>query len=169
LNDFYAVPIGIKLIGDDAWESGLAAAAHFGAMRDGVDSAVGVDREVDAGRQRTFESDVGNAVGSAGRRSCGESFGWKVASGEDEGARAHHAAQKVAPRITGLRVPGLGFAILRWTCGHVFDGDHETLRLFGDFQSFMVTLFRISANWRRAAECTPGRRVSIQLKKRPQR
>src|SRR4030095_6804514 len=82
LHDFYAIPVGVQFVGDDAGKSSLAAAAHFGAMSDGVDSAVSVDREIDARRERTCERDVGDAMGSAG--SCaGESFGGEGGGGED--------------------------------------------------------------------------------------
>src|ERR1041384_5996729 len=37
LADFHAVPVGVEFVGDDAGKSGLGAAAHFGAVGDGVD------------------------------------------------------------------------------------------------------------------------------------
>src|SRR5215467_2386724 len=54
LYDFYAIPVGVEFVGNDAGQGGLAAAAHFRAMRDGVDGAVGVDGEINARRQRAF-------------------------------------------------------------------------------------------------------------------
>src|SRR5262249_53410109 len=102
LHDFHSIPVGVEFVSDDAGKSGLAAAAHFGAVRDGVDRAVGVDREVGARRGRSLQCDVGDTVRSAGSRGSpgGGSYGGKVTRGKDERAGADHATEKVTAGVT---------------------------------------------------------------------
>ena len=99
-----------------------AAAAHFGAVRDGVNGAVGVDGEIDAGRERALECDVGDSVSSGGSVRGGQRHGWKVACGQHESAGTEQSAEKISAGVAGASKVG----------GDIFDSDHETLRIFGD-------------------------------------
>src|SRR5260221_7768723 len=97
LHDFYAGPVGVQFIGNDAGQSGSAAAAHFGAVRNGVNGASGIDRQIDAWRERTFQRDVRDSVRSANSAARGENFSWQISRCEHERSGTDHAAQKVAP------------------------------------------------------------------------
>src|SRR5260221_13003113 len=97
LHDFYAGPVGVQFIGNDAGQSSSAAAAHFREVRNGVNGAIGIDRQIDAWRERTFQRDVRDSVGSAYSAAGGGNFSWQISRCEYERACTHHGAQNVAP------------------------------------------------------------------------
>ena len=104
-------------------------------MGDGVDGTISVNRQINAGRKRAFEADIGDAVRSS-CRTGGKHFTWQITRGQHERARANHTAKKI-PAVTLVAKQG-----------NIFDGNHEPLRFFSDFQCTIVPPIRILATAR---------------------
>ena len=59
----HALPVGVEFVGDDQRQTGATGGAHLRAMRNDVDSAIGVDGEKEIGMENRVIERGGGAVG----------------------------------------------------------------------------------------------------------
>ncbi len=88
----HARPIGVQLVGGNQRERGPDAGAHFGAMRDDEDGAVGLDAQVDAGVHRR-----GFSARPETCRALREQLHRRDAGHQHKRSGGKHPAQKVTP------------------------------------------------------------------------
>ena len=134
LYDFHSRPIGIQFLGHNSRQRRLAPASHFGAMRHDVRRSVRIDRQVNAGRKRSLEANVRDSRRCSSRSARSKCFARQIVRCQHERSSANHPAQKIAPAGSHIvfmqRVDC--FAV---TQRNIFDGDHKTLRFFGDLDT----------------------------------
>ena len=113
-------------------------------MRDHVGRPVRINRQVNAGRKRSPQANIRDSRRCSSRFARSKCLARQIVRRQHERAGANHPAQKIAP--TGSHIVFMQrvdrFAVAQ---RNIFDGDHETLRFFGDFQTIILPPFRILA------------------------
>src|SRR6516165_10031824 len=90
LHNLYPVPVGVQLVGDNAWQARAIATTHLRAMTNDEYRAVGVDRQVHVWLEHRL---VHRAVAASGRR-CVPQRAREELRPQHERARSDHAPQK---------------------------------------------------------------------------